>query len=241
MLITYQSQLLEKTVIAPDVLLLKFEKPPQPDWDYKAGQYMILHVPTGEANHPARRLYSIASSPTEDSTLNFIIELVPNGIGSTYIKNLEVGAKATLQGPAGLFTYSHTGRDVIMLATGTGIAPMYGILRTVLAEERDIQFKLLWGMKQKKDLYLLNEFAELAKTYSNFSFTICLSREESVDHPSCMLGRVTTALDQMKKDGSAIQDAHFYLCGGKNVVEALREDLSARGIGTTQIHFERFT
>lgn len=241
MLITYQAKLLHKEEIAPDVLLLKFEKPEDPKWSYQAGQYMIFHVPTGEAGHPARRLYSIASSPDQDQTLDFIIEIVPSGVGSMFVKNLEIGQAATLQGPAGLFTHKPTDRNVIMLATGTGIAPMYGILKTALAHEPDTHFQLFWGMKYKKDLYLTKEFEELKNQHKNFSYTLCLSREESTDHPSCVIGRVTSGLDALTAEGKDLAGYHYYLCGGKNVVEALREDLAARGIDAAHIHFERFT
>lgn len=241
MLITYQAKLLEKQEIAPDILLLKFEKPQDPHWTYQAGQYMIFHVPTGEAGHPARRLYSIASSPEKDDTLDFIIEIVPNGIGSSFVHTLQIGAEATLQGPAGLFVHKPTDRNVIMLATGTGIAPMYAILKTALEKEPETHFQLFWGMKYKKDLYLTEEFEKLKKKHSHFDYTLCLSREEGLQDSSCITGRVTTGLDILEQNGQDLTTYHFYLCGGKNVVEAMREDLATRGIDPKHIHFERFT
>jgi len=237
MLITYEATLIEKKEIVPEILLLRFSLPEDPSWTYQAGQYMIFHVPTVDVAHPARRLYSIASSPTE-KTLDFIIEIVPNGVGSIHVKNLSVGQKTTLQGAAGLFTYTPTDRPVTMLATGTGIAPMYSILKSILPTDSTTPFKLLWGMKYAKDLYLIPELKKLVQEYTNFSFSVCLSREVSIADESCMIGRVTAGLQESTEVLSTHQ---YFLCGGRHVVEALREDLLKLQIPSSQIHFERFT
>lgn len=241
MLITYQATLLEKTEIAPEIQLLKFSYPDQGEWTYKAGQYMIFHIPKQENGHPARRLYSIASSPLEKDHLDFVIEIIPGGLGSTFAKELRVGEKATLQGPAGLFTYKESDRDIIFLATGTGIAPIYSMIKTLLETNAvdGKQLKLFWGMKYKKDLYLMDELTELAEKYDSFSMKICLSREEKADMPYCFIGRVTHGLEEMKE--GTMDNYDFYMCGGPKVVESLKEYLASKSIPLNQVHFEKFT
>ncbi len=241
MLITYQATLLEKTEIAPEVFLLKFSYPDQAEWTYKAGQYMIFHIPKEEKGHPARRLYSIASSPVEKDHLGFVIEIIPDGLGSTFAKDLPVGEKATLQGPAGLFTYKESDKDSIFLATGTGIAPIYSMVKTLL-ETNSVngkQLKLFWGMKFKKDLYLMKELIELAEKHDAFTMKVCLSREEQTDVPHCMIGRVTHGLEEMEEETMSNYD--YYICGGPKVVESLKEYLASKNIPANQVHFEKFT
>lgn len=241
MLITYQATLLEKTEIAPEVYLLKFSYPEQEDWTYKAGQYMIFHIPKEEKGHPARRLYSISSSPLEKDHVDFVIEIIPNGLGSTFVKELPVGETATLQGPAGLFTYKESDNDIVFLATGTGIAPIYSMIKTLLETNSvsDKKLKLFWGMKYEKDLYFLEELKELAEKYANFTMKICLSREEKSDKPHCLIGRVTHGLEEM--DQGTMNAYDYYICGGPKVVESLKEYLSEKNIPSGQVHFEKFT
>lgn len=241
MLITYQATLLKKTEIAPEIYLLTFSYPEQADWTYKAGQYMIFHIPKEENGHPARRLYSIASSPLEKDQLSFVIEIIPNGLGSMYVKDLPIGAQATLQGPAGVFVFKESERDSVFLATGTGIAPIYSMIKTLLETHStgNKQLKLFWGMKYKKDLYLVKELESLAAQYKNFTMKICLSREEQSDSPHCMMGRVTHGLEEM--DGNTMNNCDYYICGGPKVVESLKQYLAEKSIPAGQIYFEKFT
>lgn len=245
MLITYQAKLLEKIEIAPEIYLLKFAYPENSDWTYNAGQYMIFHLPVEEKGHPARRLYSIASSPLNKEHLDFIIELIPNGLGSTYVKNIQIGDIATLQGPAGLFTFKPSERESIFLATGTGIAPIYSIISTLLNNNsgKDKKLHLFWGMKYAKDLYIMDELQKLAEGHPNFRFTVCLSREEGeIDELTCIKGRVTHGLEQLTtQDARSILQYDYYICGGPVVVESLRKFLEEKQIPRDQIHFEKFT
>src|SRR3990167_11416038 len=103
MLTTYTAILKTKKEIAPEVFYLQFSYPTDINWSFQAGQYMIFHLPTMESRHPVRRLYSIASAPSQKDTLDFIIEMVPGGIGSSYIENMSEGDSITMQGPAGIF------------------------------------------------------------------------------------------------------------------------------------------
>ena len=167
MLITYLATLTKKTILSEGVYYLSCSLPSDETWTYEAGQYMIFHVPTDHAMRSLRRLYSIASSPTNKNTVDFIIEMVPNGMGSKYIQELAVNDTVTLQGPAGVFTYKPSTRNPIFLATGTGIAPMYSIITDLIIQKSNKQLQLFWGMKYKKDLYLIDELAALTMIIIN--------------------------------------------------------------------------
>ena len=241
MLITYPATLTKKTTLSEGVYYLSCTLPSDETWTYEAGQYMIFHVPTDDKMRPLRRLYSIASSPTNKNTVDFIIEMVPNGIGSKYIQALAVNSIVTLQGPAGVFTYKPSTRNPIFLATGTGIAPMYSIITNILNLKfkiRNLKLQLFWGMKYKKDLYLIDELAALAKQSNTFTYSVCLSREKDVDDTSCILGRVTDGLTNLTSNFSNFD---YYLCGGKEMVESLRSFLLEHNVPKEQVYFEKFT
>lgn len=245
MLITYTAILKIKKEIAPQVFHLQFSYPTYVNWSFQAGQYMIFHLPTMESGHPNRRLYSIASAPSQKDTLDFIIELVPGGLGSTYIQKMAVGNAITMQGPAGIFTLKKSDRDIVMLATGTGIAPMCSMIHEILNplhKPVEQTIHLFWGLKYKKDVYLKKELDTLMDTNPNFQYSICLSRETESPDARCLIGRVTNGLQQLFETNNT-SGAHFdfYLCGSPHVVEALKTDLINKHIPKDQIYFEKFT
>jgi Na+-transporting NADH:ubiquinone oxidoreductase subunit NqrF len=97
-----------------------------------------------------------------------------------------------------------------------------------------------------QDTYLFEEFKQLNASYPNFTFMNCLSREENLecvtnpdDRQFYCLGHVNDGLETVIKGDLTIYQ--YYLCGGPNVVESLREYLTNKGIPTENIHFEKFT
>jgi len=245
MLITYTATVIKKEEIAPHIYLIQLNYPENEHWSFQAGQYMIFHLPSKENGHPARRLYSIASSPLQKNGLDFIIEIVPGGLGSTFIEKIHEGEKFTVQGPAGIFTRQESPRDMVLLATGTGIAPMYSMIQEMLLAGNDNpqpNIHLFWGLKHKADIYLKKELDTLADAYSHFQYSICLSREKDSPNTRCLLGRVTLGLQRLiesKKDSESQFD--YYLCGSPHVVEALKEDLLKKQVPKNQIFFEKFS
>lgn len=249
MFITYQAKLLEKKQLSEHVHYFKFTHPPQPDWDFKAGQYMIFHIPQGE-DHAARRQYSIASHPAQKDVLEFIIEYVENGVASQYLDKMQVGEELTFQGPAGVFTYRENEREPIFLATGTGVAPMISIIADLLENQQYSQnIYLFWGLKLKGDMYYFEELKQLTDMYPNFHFKMCLSRESELnalfsqeDAKYCINGRINNGFEDMltttKQDKNKF---NYYICGSKHVVEAVREYLQTQNVPSEQVFFEKFT
>ncbi|CAN5208498.1 hypothetical protein BH09PAT2_BH09PAT2_05150 [soil metagenome] len=248
MILTYPSTVLNKKLIAPHIYRLTCTRPDNTEWNYIAGQYMIFHVPQ-PTGHPVRRLYSIASPPSQKESIEFVIEIVPNGIGSMYVEALKVGEQITMQGPAGMFTHKHTDRPPVYLATGTGIAPMYSMIHTLLNDPQTKQpTYLFWGLKTCEDLYFKKELSELAAKHSEFYLRTCFSRMEDMNTVEedivafTELGRVTLGLEKLLASKSTKPDGYdYYMCGSQHVVEALREYLAAAGVPKEQAFFEKFT
>ena len=250
MFTTYHSKLLERSSLVTSVDKFIFTRPDNPDWAFQAGQYMIFHIPQAE-NHAARRQYSISSPPSQKNHLEFIIEYVPNGIASTYLPQMKIGALLTMQGPAGVFIYRPYPRNAVYLATGTGIAPMLSIIPDQLNNQNFSQnIYLYWGLKNLKDIYYLDYLINLKNTHpGRFEFSICLSRETELESqlkqelmPFFILGHVNLGVETLL---AKLQTAHnafdYYLCGGKHVVESLREYLAGKGVPKEQVAFEKFT
>lgn len=246
MIQTFTTTLAEKKELVPEVWYFKFTIPENQELIYTAGQYMILFVPQPDG-HPVRRLYSILTAPNGLKHFELVIKYVPGGTASEYLKTLSVGSQSTFQGPAGVFTLGDKPGTKIFFATGTGITPMLSMIEKHIPQAKaDQHFYLFWGMRTKDDMYFKEEIITLAKKYPNFHPHYCLSRETALDTVTeserlyCTLGRVTAAFESIFKNAEELKLAHYYICGGRDAVETLRQTLTEKQIPKEQIHFEKF-
>ncbi len=177
--------------------------------------------------------------------------MIPNGVGSTYLNNINDKGYQEFQGPAGVFTIKSLNKSKNFLATGTGIAPIYSQIRSFLMhfdskklENGSIlpEVNLFWGLRTIKDLYYINELRDLVDSYENFKFHLCFSREadESVFKDGyCKPGRVTSVLLSYFED-KLPEDYEYYICGGREVVSSLQEFLLEKNIPKENIIAEKF-
>ena len=239
MILTFQSTLLEKKSLTGNVYFFRFARPADPVWTFQAGQYLIFHIPSKDS-HAVRRLYSIASPPQQKDSLDFIIELLPQGIGSDYLRQIAIGQAIAMQGPAGMFTLKPSPRPKVFLVTGTGIAPARSIFLSINATEG----YLFWGLKTAADVYFFEEL----KNLKNCVFKLCLSRETDLakklkppDLAFTTIGHVTQGLEEMiNKKQKNYSEFDYYLCGGNRIVESLRLYLSQLRVPAPQVFFEKF-
>jgi len=237
MLTTFKVRLSKKTQLTPSVFLFHFQLIDPQEINFLAGQYLILSVPQPSGNF-IKRLYSIASAPTEKNSLELVVEVVNDGAGTTYLKNLNINDEVIFQGPAGAFTLKENDKNKIFLATGTGIAPTRSMIRSQIS---DLRFKifLYWGLKYFRDIYLFEELKNYALRITNFNFKICLSREENLDmikdedKKYFSLGHIDSQCPKTK-------DADYYLCGSPQIVESLQKCILQNGTPQENIFSEKF-
>ena len=246
MILDFETHLVKKTEIAANIFILGFQIDSKSPLDYRPGQYIILLVPVTGQGFPTRRLYSIFEVSPEKNYFELLVEFIPGGLGSEYLKKAVINDKVKFQGPAGLFTLRETkDRPVYFLATGTGIAPIYQLALEFSKTNSNTKGTLLFGLRNFKDLYLYNKLKNLQTGQANITFKVCLSREATLDavglddKKNFILGRVTSELDKVN-DGDLLK-SHFYVCGGKSTVESIRQYLESRGVPKEQIFFERFS
>lgn len=214
-------------------------------FEFKAGQYVILHIPQPDGK-TARRLYSMASSADIHERFELIVEIIPDGVASKHLMEMQIGDTLTVQGPAGMFFPQENEKHVVFLATGTGIAPMRSIIDHLIKTAPDRELYLFWGFKNMQDTYLFEEFKQLNASYPNFKFMNCLSREENLecvtspdDRQFYGLGHVNDGLEATV--AGDLTSYQYYLCGGPKVIESLREYLANKGVPKENVHFEKFT
>lgn len=191
--------------IAIGVYLLKFKR----DFDFRAGQ--VIGISMDEQS--PRRLYSICSGEKEDE-VSILYNVVKEGLLTPQLSDLKVGDQIFITEARGDFLYDPG--PAVWIASGTGIAPFYSMLRT----EDFANKMLLHGERLKEKFYFADEFiAALGDKYLR-----CCSGEKGRD---LFPGRVT---DYLKSAKSSPLDFKYYLCGRAEMVVEARDILIERKI-----------
>tara|TARA_B100000700_G_C14867150_1_gene771547 strand:- start:100 stop:786 length:687 start_codon:yes stop_codon:yes gene_type:complete len=225
----FNLSLIEKKEIAQDILSLRFTKPQ--DLQFDAGQFIQFLIPDKEKQH--KRAYSIASAPKDDS-LEFIVKLWPNGKASQLFQDLQPGETCDTRGPMGHFTDTTTS-PLILVGTGTGLAPILGIIQNRLVHEQSTKpIYLLAGFRTEKDIFKEEYLKNIAKKYSNFIQKITLSQPKT--HSDIyQKGRVTDHILNHISD-----DNRYMLCGNPAMVQEVRSILTKNNISSEHITFEMY-
>jgi len=194
------------------------------------GQYVNIGVP-GAGQH---RSYSFSSRPGA-AEASFLIRNIPGGLMSGFLTGrAKVGDRLTFVGPSGSFFLRAVDRPVVMLAGGTGLAPMLSMLE-VLAETGSAQpIHLIYGVTHDADLVETDRLEALAARLPTFTWAGCVADDAS-QHP--LKGYVTHHLaDEHLNAG----DCDIYLCGPPPMVEAVRTFLREKGVTPAHFHYEKF-
>lgn len=167
--VVIQAYLVEKDLLNDDICRLKIESAKV--IKYHAGQFINLHQPDGVI-----RSYSLASVPEEDPYLELHIKKVEGGAMSSWLHDsFNIGDEIEFHGPIGdaYFKPENENQDVLLISTGTGLAPHIGIVRDALLNEHKGAIHLYHGGLDEKGHYLREQLAILASTYQNFNYSLC--------------------------------------------------------------------
>ena len=196
---------------------------------FSAGQYAQVEFAPGLSRH-----YSMANTPAEPE-LVFHIRHLPGGRTSQYVAStLKVGDKIKVSGPLGVsyLRDNHRG-PVILVAGGSGLAPIQSILCTLLERGYEAPVTLYFGVRSERDLYHEGLFKDLAAQHPNFRYQVVLS--EQIGAKGRRYGLVHEAIDLPIPEGTMA-----YLAGPPVMVEAATALLAANGLGPRQIHADAF-
>ncbi|HMK29516.1 MAG TPA: FAD-binding oxidoreductase [Terriglobales bacterium] len=215
---------------------LQFEVEDLPRFDFHAGQFVSIR-----AMHDGReitRAYSIASPPRNDRTFDLCLNRVPDGFFSNFLCDLEEGEAVRFHGPHGYFVLKNPLRTSIFVATGTGIAPIRGMIHWLFsdpARNQGREFWLVFGVRYQEYLYYDEEFRELERRHSNFHYIPTLSREDPA-----WSGATGYVQEHVRKLAEGRRDLDAYICGLRDMVNANRELLKTLGWDRKAIVYERF-
>jgi len=206
---------------------------------FRAGQFARLGVTKADGS-VVWRAYSMVSSPF-DEHLDFYSIVVPGGEFTSELSRLREGDELLVDRQAfGYLTLDRfvDGRDLWLLATGTGIAPFLSILQDFEAWERFERIKLVYSVREARELAYLDLIAGLeqrdylAEYAGKLQFIPVVTREQ---HPGALNGRITTLIENGELERAAgleliPEHSRVMLCGNPQMIDDTRQVLKARGL-----------
>lgn len=209
------------------VLEICFEKPENLRW--KPGQFFAFSFPQKAS---VRRFYSIASLDTEPE-ITLLIKITPNGYAAGMFSTMKPGDAVEISGPIGKLTIPENQDPLIMVATGTGIAPFIPILEQLATTNPNRAITVLWGLRNETNLFYENELKEIAKQFNHCTIRYCFSK------PTAGISEyVTDALKQILPNNPL---AHVLIAGIPKMVHDTVALARENGIPESHILVEHFT
>lgn len=234
-------------------------------FDFKPGQW-ISAVAEGPNGKQMTRAYSLASA-AHGNSFELCVNRVEGGVFSNFLCDMPVGDAVKVNGPHGSFHLKEPIVDSILVATGTGVAPIRGFVQWLFpdaesssesdrSEGKDIW--LVYGTRHETDIYYRQEFEALARRKPNFHYLPTLSRAKEdwaglrgyvqehvakiVEDRAARLGQKLplTPLNPAIPAAELKFDVNAYVCGLNFMVSSVRETLAGFGWHKKQIVFERY-
>ena len=211
-----------------DAVSIVFDAPADA-YAYAAGQFVTLRVEIDGAVH--HRSYSMSSAPGIDPDLQVTVKRVPGGVVSNWLVD-RVGAGDVLDVsvPSGVFVLSDTDDDVVAFAAGSGITPIFSIVKTAL-HTTERRARLLFANRDRPSAIFGPALDELARRFAD--------RFVLVHHEDVVDGFV--GADDVAAILGGRSDAVFYVCGPTGFMDVVEAALHAGGVAPERIRIERFT
>lgn len=205
----------------PEIRELDLELTNQPEFRFKAGQFVMLHVPVEGAAKPALRAYSIASTDEQTNGFKLIFKFVENGLASQFIWKLKGDETLQMTGPFGkVFFQEPPTEQLVFLNTGSGISQHFCFIESRMKKYPNLKYKLYFGVRREADIYYENELKRLQKDLPGFEYHYVLSRGS--ESWSGKRGYVQHFLNET---GYKEIPTTFYLCGNGGMIKEAKHQL----------------
>jgi NAD(P)H-flavin reductase len=219
----------DRRLLNPDILRLDLvcEKP----LGHRAGQFVHLHGPGG-----LTRSYSVASLP-DTGVVELHVRRLPGGAMSGWLhEDVDVGATLEVSGPLGECFYlpDDPEKDILLVGTGSGLAPLLGIVRDALCQEHRGRIVLYHGGWNPAGLYLVDELREMDRLHENFTYVPCVDEGASEAFTG---GR---AHEVALRAHPSLKGWRVYLCGHPEMVAFTKKRAFLAGASMREIHADPF-
>jgi propane monooxygenase reductase component len=198
-----------------------------PGFEFTPGQYVDLHVPGADG---VKRSFSMANLPGEDR-IELIVKRYPGGKLSGMLGGqIAAGDELAFTGPYGSFRLRDSSRPILLLAGGSGMAPILSVLRHLSRDGCERPVRFFYGARTDADLFYVDEVRALGATLADFEFAPVVERF------------VHDAVDEWLTATETYAEPDVYMCGPPPMIEAAEEMLvSGHGVDEQRIFMDKFT
>ena len=234
----YNATVVGKIMLRPDIMTLRLDAD-EPRNEFNAGQYTLLGLYGREERSPnstpetdpvepgklIQRPYSIASATTQLEQFEFYISQVKSGQLTPRLFNLQPGDRIFISKRiVGVFKLAETppNQDIVMVATGTGMAPYLSFLRSYLIDRPESKMAIIQGAAKQWDLGYYSELTFLENSFENFTYIPTLTEADSTWNGRKMWIEEMLEKNVLKDEAGIEIDpekTHFFLCGNPKMVE----------------------
>jgi ring-1,2-phenylacetyl-CoA epoxidase subunit PaaE len=213
-------------------------------FQYKAGQYVTISISV--RGKEERRAYSFSSSPFVDQDLAITVKKVDDGAVSPILNDrMRSGDTVLLMPPMGKFTVpieSNNQKHYILFGGGSGITPLYSIIKSILHQEPKSTICLVYANRNKDSIIFDKQLSEDENRHSD-RFKIIPILEEAFENYNGLTGRLNAnqyaaiAKQETKTD----RETEYLICGPSGMMEQVKKGLEGLNIAKENIHLEYFT
>ena len=215
--------------VTDDIMVIKFRFPPTAKFDYLPGQYVDLSF------KGIKRSYSIANTKQVSFGLELHVRKVVNGqMSEALFSEMKKGQLMRIEGPKGTFFIRKGEEPLILLAGGTGIAPIKAMVEELIANQDKRDIHIYWGMSSVDSFYLW-ELDELSVKNKQIHYTPVLSGGDEWN------GRTGFVHQAICDDFLSMQNFHVYACGSPVMINAAKAAFLNKGLPSNQFISDAFT
>ena len=231
---TLPCRVVQITHLSHDVIELSLKLPQNQSLEYLAGQYIDILLRDGR-----RRSFSIANPPDPEAGISLHIRRVPNGRFTGHVfDGLRERDLLRFQGPFGtFFLRSESKQPTVLMAGGTGLAPIHAMLEAAHTENDNRLFHLFWGVRAQQDLYQHDELRTWSQEHSNLIYTPVLSEPQADALWNGEKGWVHEAVLRQFPD---LSNVSVYASGPPPMIEAARPVFFDHGLSEEHFFCDSF-
>ncbi len=216
-----------------DVIRLILELPKTEQLQFLAGQYIDILMKDGK-----RRSFSLANPPHEDQKLELHIRYYEGGLFSEYaFKDLKDKAFLRIEGPLGQFTLQESDRPIIMIAGGTGFAPVKSLVEHSFEIKDFRPIHIYWGARTETDLYFEDTVKQWTINHPHIKYSPVLSETDKLKNWKGKTGFVHEAV---LEDYADLSGHDVYACGPPPMINAVVESFPKRGLNKERLFSDSF-
>ncbi|KAA9130842.1 CDP-6-deoxy-delta-3,4-glucoseen reductase [Marinihelvus fidelis] len=229
------ARVMEKTLLADNVMKLVLKLPAAQRLQFLAGQYIEILLAGGK-----RRAFSIASPPSSEDEIELHVRHVEGGDFTGWVFNeLALRDILRLEGPLGTFFVRNDGaeRPLVMMGGGTGFAPLKSMIEDLLAHGDQRPIHLFWGARTPAELYQEGLVREWTQAHPHIQYSSAISEPGDDAAPRGFAGFVHEAVVDTYPD---LSGHDVYMSGPPAMIDAAKQAFAAHGVHTDRLFYDSF-